>query len=217
MAAYRRDDDSQYEGEPPSVLAISHGGGDPKRDSIIAVFLDAEGHFREHIKMDDLGPNSAERDPVQRQAFVDLLRNRRPQVIVVGGFSPSTKRLLGDIQSVADEVSAEIVDKEEDDDEGEEWDAEMRAKKAKFEITLVYDDVARIYQNSKRAATEFAELSKLGRYCVGLARYAQSPLNEYAALGADIGAISFDPNQKLVSYLYFRPSMLLKLILLLLA
>jgi transcription elongation factor SPT6 len=71
-----------------------------------------------------------------------------------------------------------------------------------FDIPVIYvfDDVARIYQHSKRAADEFSALSPVAKYCVGLARYAQSPLNEYAAMGADITAISFeeDDDQHLV-------------------
>jgi transcription elongation factor SPT6 len=59
-----------------------------------------------------------------------------------------------------------------------------------FEIPVIYinDEVARIYQHSKRAANEFSALSVTAKYCVGLARYTQSPLNEYAALGSDITA-----------------------------
>jgi transcription elongation factor SPT6 len=63
-----------------------------------------------------------------------------------------------------------------------------------IDIPLIYirDDVARLYQHSKRAAEEFSTFSLTAKYCVGLARYAQNPLNEFAALGADITAITFD-------------------------
>ena len=40
----------------------------------------------------------------------------------------------------------------------------------------------------------------MGKYRVGLARYAQSPLNEFAALGSDIAALTLDDEgQHLVS------------------
>jgi hypothetical protein len=45
---------------------------------------------------------------------------------------------------------------------------------------------------------EFSALSPTAKYCVGLARYTQSPLNEYAALGTDITAISFDEDVQLL-------------------
>ena len=71
-----------------------------------------------------------------------------------------------------------------------------------FDTPVIYvrDEVARIYQHSKRGEDEFAALPAIARYCVGLARYVQSPLNEYAALGSDIAAISLlDDDQHLVS------------------
>lgn len=186
-------------GDVPSVLAITHGHGNPSQDSVICVFLDSEGHFREHLKIDNLGPDSSRQDPDQRQSFLDLLRNRRPQVIVVGGFSAATKRLMSEVKSIAQEVSQAIIESGEDQDDDEDLLASEREARAAFETTFVYDDVARIYQNSRRAVAEFPELSQLGKYCVGLARYVQSPLNEYAALGSDLAAITFDPYQKLVS------------------
>ena len=63
------------------------------------------------------------------------------------------------------------------------------------------DDVARLFQHSKRAEDEFSFLPLISRYCMGLARYTQSPLNEFAALGPDITAVMFDDeSQHLVSY-----------------
>lgn len=198
-APYMRHDRTMTKGEIPTVLAVSHGGGDPKRDSVIAVFLDAEGHFREHVKLDRLDDPTFGGDPAPRETFKDLLERRRPQVIVVGGFSPNTKRLMGDIQQIASEVTQTILDRRDDEDEDEDITQDEREARARFEAVFVFDDVARIYQNSKRAATEFPELSSLGKYCVALARYAQSPLNEYAALGSgDLASVTYDQNQKLV-------------------
>lgn len=188
-------------GDIPSVLALSHGNGDPKRDSVIAVFLDPEGHFREHLKIDNLfNPEEA-----QRVAFSELLRRRRPQITVVGGFSPNTKRLMTDFVAFAQGVSEAIVADGDDDTYDDRLTTEQKIQRARFDATYVYDDVARIYQNSGRASLEFPDLSKLGKYCVGLARYAQSPLNEYAALGSDLTALTYDVNQKFVSdWLFVR-------------
>ncbi|EJU05190.1 hypothetical protein DACRYDRAFT_19769 [Dacryopinax primogenitus] len=66
------------------------------------------------------------------------------------------------------------------------------------DIIYVPDEVARIYQNSARAAQEFGGLSVIARYCVALARYVQNPLNEFAALGEDIAIVKLDDDQKLL-------------------
>ena len=63
---------------------------------------------------------------------------------------------------------------------------------ARCSILRLLDEVARIFQHSKRPEEEFSALSTIARYCVGLVCYVQSPLNEYAALGSDVAAISFD-------------------------
>ena len=73
-----------------------------------------------------------------------------------------------------------------------------------FDIPVLYvsDELARIYLQNPRSKSEFSALPPNARYCVGLARYAQSPLNEYAAVGSDITALSFDEDdQHLVSIL----------------
>ncbi|KAM0753127.1 transcription elongation factor Spt6 [Meredithblackwellia eburnea MCA 4105] len=198
-APYERPDKTMDRGDAPSVLAISHGNGDPRRDSVVAIFLDSDGHFREHAKFDRLDDPGFGGSPESCEQFKDLLERRRPQVIVVGGFSPNTRRLKDDVQRIAGDVTAAIVERNESFDEDHTLSAEERLERAQFSCIYAYDDVARIYQNSKRAATEFPELSTLGKYCVALARYVQSPLNEYAALGPDLTTISFDPNQKLLS------------------
>ena len=201
VAPWCRGDDTMQPGETPSVLALSNGRGDPKRDSIVGVYLDADGHFREHITLDRL----VDMDDAQRESFSEFLKRRRPQVVVVGGYSPAAVTLLEDFRRFAGDVARELVAAGEADDEeadqGLDYEVveQRKANRAAFESTFVFDDVARIYQHGQRAAQEFTELSTLGKYCVGLARYAQSPLNEYAALGADLSALSYDPNQKYVS------------------
>ncbi|GAA5879533.1 hypothetical protein JCM1840_003438 [Sporobolomyces johnsonii] len=200
-APWCRDDGTMEPGQTPSVLALSHGFGDPKRDSVVAVYLDSDGHFREHLVLDRL--NNMEES--QHEAFAELLKRRRPQVVVVGGFSPNTRILMADFRQFAANVSREILEAamDEDDEDEEQLSPDERYRRrearAAFESTYVNDEVARIYQNSQRANVEFSELSTVGKYCVGLARYAQSPLNEYAALGADLAALTYDPNQKFLA------------------
>jgi transcription elongation factor SPT6 len=167
-----------------SVLAISWGKGDPQKDAITLVFLDEAGRLREHTKIDNLV------DQELKDEFIDLLKRRRPDVIVIGGFTMATTSLA---QIVKDILSGKSSNQGENG-----LGAEPRPNEQAFDIPTIYvfDEVARIYQHSKRAAQEFSALSPTAKYCVGLARYTQSPLNEYAALGSDVTAISFEEDDQ---------------------
>ncbi|KAG6845335.1 hypothetical protein H0H87_010792 [Tephrocybe sp. NHM501043] len=168
-----------------SVLAISWGKGDPHKDAITLVFVDEEGRMREQTKIDNLY------DDEMVDEFFDIIRRRKPNVIVIGGFSVATFKLS---QLVKQRIG------------GGEFGGQNNRETFNIPVTYVHDDVARIYQHSKRANDEFSALSPTAKYCVGLARYMQSPLNEYAALGSDITAIAFEdddqhlvPKEKLLS------------------
>ncbi|KAG6917973.1 hypothetical protein DXG01_017157 [Tephrocybe rancida] len=170
---------------PSSVLAISWGKGDPHKDAITMVFVDEEGRMREHTKVDNLYDNE------MVDEFFDILRRRKPNVIVIGGFSVATFKLS---QLVKRQIG------------GGDLGGQNNRDTFDIPVTYVHDDVARIYQHSNRANDEFSALSPTAKYCVGLARYMQSPLNEYAALGSDIAAIAFEdddqhliPKEKLLS------------------
>jgi hypothetical protein len=130
-----------------------------------------------------------------------LIHRRKPDVIAIGGFSLTTTKLS---QRVKEAVG--ITTHPVENGLGQTWsDVPSRPPQQDMNIPVIYvhDEVARIYQHSKRAEEEFSALSPTAKYCVGLARYVQSPLNEYAALGPDITAISFDEDsQQLVSSPY---------------
>lgn len=166
--------------DTPSVLAISQGKGNPLKDAVHLVFLDEAGRMREHAKVDNLD------DSEMVEEFTDIIKKRKPDVIVVGGLSITTLRLThrikeilkgGDIMVRGPAINGQTFD---------------------IPVIYVFDDVARIYQHSKRAVGEFSALPTTARYCVGLVRYAQSPLSEFAALGSDITAIMFEDDQHLV-------------------
>lgn len=167
-------------GSTPSVLAVSYGKGEAHKDPVIAVHLDEAGRLREHARFDNLI------DPNQRADFVALVKRRKPQVIVVGSFTILGLRLMERIQEVLQSVNS-----------GDDDEPPSRVENPP-PVIWVPDQVARIYQHSKRAEIEFGSLPPLGRYCAGLARYTQSPLNEYAALGPDLVAITFHEDQQLV-------------------
>lgn len=177
-------------GDTPSVLAMSWGKGDPHKDTIAAVFLDDAGRLREHTKLDNLfaGENQDE--------FKDIIKRRRPDVIVVGGFSVATMKLSRRIKELLNDSG------QKDAPANSGWgEPSSSTELLSTPVIYVHDEVARIYQHSQRADEEFSALSPLSKYCVGLARYVQSPLNEYASLGADITAIAFDEDyQQLVCF-----------------
>ncbi|EPQ32196.1 uncharacterized protein PFL1_00393 [Pseudozyma flocculosa PF-1] len=204
MEARNRDPKIEEEERVPKVLAVSHGAGDPRKDTVAAVFLDERGRFREHTSFDDLRPLTPrqlqERElelertrgkaefTDHRADFIRLVKDRRPDVIVVSGWSPRTAELRSIVRELVDEAHQQMC---VDDDV-------QNGEQLLMDVVTCYDDVARIYQHSKRAAEEFPELSELGRYCLALARYAQSPVNEFAALGPDLTAVILDPHQRLL-------------------
>jgi transcription elongation factor SPT6 len=174
----------KYGESASSVLAISWGKGDPHKDPITLVFVDEAGRMREHTKIDNL------HDADNIDEFKDLLKRRKPDVAVVGGFTVATLKLMNRVKELFRGSSSNPSD--------QGWGT---SNEQAFDIPAIYvhDDVARIYHHSKRAAEEFSALPPNAKYCVGLARYVQSPLNEFAALGPDITAISLDKdNQHLV-------------------
>ncbi len=94
--------------------------------------------------------------------FRDLLKWRRPDVIVVGHYAISPTNSARRVNEILRSLS--------DSDQKEE---------------------------SKCADEEFNYLHLIRRSCVRLARYVQSPLNEFAVIGTDITAIKFDDESQL--------------------
>jgi transcription elongation factor SPT6 len=180
-------------GETPAVLAVSWGKGDPQKDHIMLVFLDEAGRLREHTRIDNLN------DLEYQDEFRDFVRRRKPDVIAIGGFSVATTRLSSQIKETLHLTPAEG---------GTFVNPSELQEFSRITITYVFDEVARKYQHSKRVGDEFAAFSPIIKYCIGLARYLQNPLNEYAALGSNITAITFEeeyqhliPTEKLLSSL----------------
>lgn len=160
--------DRQY---PPRVVAISHGPGSSK-DAIQVAYVDDNGKFSDHMKIDSL------REPRSQKDLVDFLDNRRPDVVVVGGFNVMTRRLLEQVEKVVGDLR------------------ELRGDDVT--VIMTNDEAARLYQNSKRAIEEYPEANPLTRYCISLAKLVQNPMNEYAALGNDLINIRQHPLQHLL-------------------
>ncbi|TIB70425.1 hypothetical protein E3Q22_03170 [Wallemia mellicola] len=194
-------------GETPSVLSVSAGQGDPRKDAILLVYLDEDGRLREQQKIDNLV------DEATMEIFSDILKRREPQVVVVGGMGTQTHGLY---QRVLELVKTQTGEQIDPNSQVDEWGEPMVTDEGQqttinpesgTPVIFVNDDIARIYQHSKRAELEFGELPLTGKYCVGLARYAQSPLNEFAALGEDVTAIAIDPDQRLLTNVKFLQAM----------
>ncbi|KAJ7172406.1 transcription elongation factor SPT6 [Mycena filopes] len=166
--------------DTPTVLACSWGKGDPHKDAISIVFLDSRGRMREQTKLDNLV------DTEMRDEFIDLLRRRKPDVIGIGGFTMATTKLSARVKEIVASMRLDNTSAETD-------------QIYNTPVIYVRDEVARLYQHSDRANAEFSAHSLITKYCVGLARYVQSPLNEFAALGSDISAVLLESvEQRLV-------------------
>jgi transcription elongation factor SPT6 len=183
--------------EAPNVMAVSWGDGDPKRDVISVGFLDAAGRLREHAKFDNLKEKDLENE------FIGIVKRRSPDLVVVGGFSANTHRLAELVKGLVLDPEWMETRKKEGKEVYEQGGFDAREDMRHTPVKYVPDAVARIFQHSKRASEEFGTLPVTTRYCIGLARYAQSPLNEYAALGQDITAITYDQDvQNLVRLIF---------------
>lgn len=174
-------------GEQASILAVSWGQGDPKKDTIHAVFVDEAGRTREVLEFENLSANN------YKDEFTDMVKRRKPDVIVVSGRSITTTKLSAKIKQALNYAKESLAEPA--------WGEDNRNDAFDVPVVYMYDDTARLFSQSKRAEDEFPVLDELSRYCVGLARYTQNPLNEMAALGRDITFILFDDNaQPLVSH-----------------
>ncbi|KAH9900308.1 SH2 domain-containing protein [Xylariomycetidae sp. FL2044] len=173
-------------GTTARVLALSNGMGDPVRDPVFWAWVDEDGRLLEHGKFGNLA-----RDDAQRDAFVEVVERRKPDVIAVSGFSTDTHRLVRDVEALVSEknlMGPEYPDPNSDDDYRNDL----------LEVVVVNDEVARLYKDSPRAHGDHASLSSTTRYCFALARYIQDPMKEYAALGKDVKSLVFNACQHLL-------------------
>ena len=196
----RRVDQAPYtpkgerKGTTPRVLTLSNGNGVPGRDAICWVCINDNGRIVENGKWSDLTPGDKDRDLPDGKdvaALVDLVKHRTPEVIGISGFSPQTRKLYNNLITLVREKNLRGATFE---DEGHH----DRETSELLEVVMVNDEVARLYQTSERAKRDHPTFAPLTNYCVGLARYLQDPLQEYAALGRDLVSVSFSPAQHLL-------------------
>jgi transcription elongation factor SPT6 len=171
-------------GTIPRVLSLSNGNGD-MRDAICWAWVEEDGRVLESGKFNNLS-----RDEKSREDFVELVQRRRPDVIGISGFSVETHKLISSIRDLVEERNLRGPEFE-DQQSGED-------RRELLEVVIVNDEVARLYKDTKRAVLDHPTLPPLGRYCVALAKYLQSPMKEYAALGKDITSLQFHASQQLL-------------------
>ncbi|KAG8428488.1 Transcription elongation factor spt6 [Metarhizium acridum] len=159
--------------------------GDPAREPTCWTWVEEDGRVLEQGKFGNLA-----RDEAQREEFAALVRRRRPDVIAVSGWSAETSKLVRDVEALVSDK--DLRGAEFDDPETNDYRTEP------LEVVVVDDEVARLYKDSPRAVAEHPSLNPVTRYCVGLARYMQNPMKEYAALGKDVSSLSFHPCQHLL-------------------
>jgi len=179
-------------GTVPRVLALTNGTGVANRDATIWAWADEDGRVLENGKYTDLrlgNPEKALPDGIDVQKFIELVGRRKPDIIAVSGFSVEARTLYKNLQLIIDQHNL-LGPSYEDEDDNE--------KRDKVEVIQVNDEVARLYHTSERSTLEYPGLAPLTKYCIGLAKYLQDPMKEYAALGRDISSISFDPHQGLI-------------------
>lgn len=195
------EDDEDYDKREglPKVLAVSHGNGDIRDSHLETIFLDAGGRLRQRTEFESIArpaETPLDQPPPENQVdpskeFIQLLVNRRPDVIVVNGFSPRVMILKQQIMECVEIAVKEIEKKKSIPKDQHEL--------AQIDVIHCHDDVARIYQHSSRAAEEFPSYNTLARYCVALARYVQSPVQEFAALtDEDLLALRYDAYQQYI-------------------
>jgi transcription elongation factor SPT6 len=164
-------------GTTARVLTISGGMCEFGRDAILAVMVDEDGNVVDNAKLDD------PRHEDFKTKLVKLIEDQTPDVVGIAGFTVNSSKLY--------DIVKKIIEDEKLTPGGDAGDTQLG-------LVWVQDEVARLFQNSKQGIAEFSEQPPLLRYCIALARYVQSPMLEYAALGREISAIHIHPFQHLL-------------------
>lgn len=179
-------------GTKPNVFAVSFGKGDYD-NAVIGVLVRDNGRIDDYFKSENnpiRDRESEDRFSGQLREFFDRkLNTHRPDVIAVSGFSSLSKKLFDIVKSFVSNNNI-LVNSDE---------LQSDVSPPLLPVIWAQDETARLYQGSQRAFVELADKPPLVKYCVGLARYVQSPLLEYVSLKDDILSLNFYEHQKLIS------------------
>src|SRR5690349_6046154 len=129
------------DGMIPRVLALTCGDG--TKDSLIeGVFVDEQGKAIDQCDFNNLRDHDTD-----RAGFLELLENRKPDVIGIAGFDINTRRLLENVRELLKEHS--------------------RKSRDDIYVTVVNDEVANLAKRSRRYQEEFPSrvFSDMKLYC----------------------------------------------------
>mmetsp|Transcript_8428 Transcript_8428/g.10490 ORF Transcript_8428/g.10490 Transcript_8428/m.10490 type:complete len:1440 (-) Transcript_8428:1627-5946(-) len=178
-------------GTKPNVLALSFGKGDFD-SAVIGAFLRENGKVDEFFKSENnpiRDRESEEKFNGQLKEFFDKnLLSQKPDVIVVSGYNALSKKLFDSVKSFVETNNITANTEELTDVQNPPL----------IQVIWGQSETATLFQNSERARIEFSDKPTLAKYCVGLARYVQSPLLEYLSLGEGILSLTFYEHQKLI-------------------
>ncbi|AOA65286.1 Nucleosome remodeling protein [Komagataella phaffii CBS 7435] len=178
-------------GTIPRVLTLSFGEGN-RGDAVLGVFMDDSGDVKSQIKFDE---------DFQSRDFSDSLtryiksNNINPDIIGISGFNIHTKKLFDKVNELVNEERLTI---EYDNEYGYDREEDGRSDKHLIRVIYVNDETARLYQHSSKSSAEYPNRPQLAKYCIGLAKYIQSPLLEYLALDESMYSLHIHKHQNLL-------------------
>ena len=168
------DDEDFYINEGVRVLGFAFSTD--MEESCFAALIDGDGevieylrlpHFMMRARPPGMEGHSAqnnyhlkEKDNAKLKSFIVA---RKPHVIALGAESMDTRRVYTDL----DEILTSLTETDQ---------------LPKIQVEIVDNDLARVYQSSRRANTDFKEYPGLLRQAISLARRLQDPLIEFAQL-----------------------------------
>ncbi|KAL6947593.1 hypothetical protein ACO0RG_000168 [Hanseniaspora osmophila] len=163
------------------VLAVTCGNGKFGTDAIIGVLVNRKSLYEKDHKFvnnpfDRL--NSKQFD----DEFKNLCMDLQPDCIAINGPNVATQRFMKKLQDL---IQYEKIENKHGN---------------LLPVVFVDDQVATLYQHSKKSEIEYPNKNHLVKYCIALGRYVHSPLLEYANLShEELCGLNIHPHQKLLS------------------
>ncbi|VEU22033.1 DEKNAAC103001 [Brettanomyces naardenensis] len=190
----------EAKGTIPRVLAMSNGDG--KRDAaVLAVAMDYDGSVVENVKFEENF-----REAEFEKKFIALVSRFQPEVIAISGYTPEVSYFFKHVQELV-KLNRLVVDSDAaktNDDYQPDADSNEEPQSTSLPVIYVPNETARVFEHSERAKEEFGDKPRVAKFCIGLARYVQSPLLEYIALGDAITSVSVHKHQDLLTDERFR-------------
>lgn len=178
----------QSKGMTSRVLALTNGEG--KKDSaVIGIAMDFDGTIAEHVKFDE-----SIRDPEFERKLLVLIDRFKPEVIAVSGYNVNCTQLKKKVEEIVKRNNKTTIPEEDEYSNNNENEGEVE-----IPVLYVENETARMFEYSDAANEEFSDKPVVAKFCIGIARYVQSPLLEYIVLDDAITSIQIHKHQGLLS------------------